>query len=953
MVPIPAKKRAPAGPSAAGKKPTPGGAGKQLAKAKSGAAASKKSAKAAPALSDEDLDGFRLHDVQDDAYDFGDDDEFGLGDGEAEFASEHDDRPSKKAGKKKAGKPADDSDLEEEDDNDADDVDGSLAKEFISAAKRKGKAGSFVSMGISRTTLRAIQRKGFSQPTPIQRKTIPIIMEGSDVVGMARTGSGKTAAFVIPLIERLRSHSAKVGARAIILSPSRELALQTHQVCRDLGRFTDLRTAMFIGGESLDDQFTAMANHPDIIIATPGRLLHVLVEMDLKLLAVEYVVFDEADRLFEMGFAEQINEILSRLPPNRQTLLFSATLPKMLVEFARAGLTDPVLVRLDSETKISDDLKMSFIGTRQEDKFSLVLFTLRHIIPEKQQTIVFVPTRHHCDYLQLMLQLAGIESRSIYGQLDSSARHISLSRFKKKTLRILIVTDVASRGLDIPLLDNVINYNFPARPKLFIHRVGRVARAGRSGNAYSLVSSDELPYMMELQQFLGKPLTVVPTQYKSKAELEDFDQKTRGVSVQYGVVPPNTLDSENEWLSRQLEDNVDLHSMSKVITNAQKMYINTRPQCDNPECHDRAKEVLDAKAGIHPLFINSIQDGEVEQASIMDQIRSFRPQITIFEQGKNARGGQLLMQKTRQLHSSVRFTSELIKEKKQLATTLLSKLPAVAKSASKRDTRFDSDSEGEDGLEQAELNSPEVLSVFSNVVSTGGRSMSGAFRDKANYIAYQQQDTHTERGYSLSESGNFVQQAQGASMDMIGDDSETMRNHKVQMKWDRKKKKFVRSDPLGAMSADGKTKMIRTEAGNLIPANYKAGAYDEWKKRNRALLDRTDTSSGSIEYGRKSDGRWGLKKRTFESSEFQSSFDGEGGDESGGSQPAAKRARTAGGAVQAGKKKGPGGRPIKSEVKSAEQFRKAQITKHRKQEFMESRRRINEKRRAASGKKKK
>lgn len=213
--------------------------------------------------------------------------------------------------------------------------------------------------------LKNIARKGFKQPTPIQRKTIPLVLEGKDVVGMARTGSGKTAAFVLPMLEKLKVHSAKVGARAVILSPSRELALQTLKVVKDFSAGTDLRLAMLVGGDSLEEQFKMMMSNPDIIIATPGRFLHLKVEMELSLASVEYICFDEADRLFELGFGEQMNELLASLPSNRQTLLFSATLPKTLVEFAKAGLHDPILVRLDAETKLPEHLEMTFLPSRR------------------------------------------------------------------------------------------------------------------------------------------------------------------------------------------------------------------------------------------------------------------------------------------------------------------------------------------------------------------------------------------------------------------------------------------------------------------------------------------------------------------------------------------------------------------------------------------------------------
>jgi len=211
-------------------------------------------------------------------------------------------------------------------------------------------------------------RKGYRVPTPIQRKCIPLVMDGKDVVAMARTGSGKTAAFLLPMFEKLKTHSAKIGARALILSPTRELATQTFKFTKELGKFTNLRATLVLGGDRMEDQFAAIHENPDIIIATPGRLLHLVVEMELRLTSLQYVVFDEADRLFEMGFSEQLHEIIRRLPESKQTLLFSATLPKLLVDFAKAGLKDPVLVRLDVDSKLSEQLKQTFLATRADDK---------------------------------------------------------------------------------------------------------------------------------------------------------------------------------------------------------------------------------------------------------------------------------------------------------------------------------------------------------------------------------------------------------------------------------------------------------------------------------------------------------------------------------------------------------------------------------------------------------
>jgi ATP-dependent RNA helicase DDX54/DBP10 len=324
------------------------------------------------------------------------------------------------------------------------------------------KGGGFQAMGLNAALLKAITQKGFKIPTPIQRKAVPLMLDGQDVVGMARTGSGKTAAFVIPMIQKLKAHSAKVGARGIIMSPSRELALQTLKVVKELGRGTDLRTILLVGGDSLEErmcntvaligsngktnmctEFSSMTTNPDIIIATPGRFLHLKVEMGLDLSSVKYIVFDEADRLFEMGFAAQLSEILHALPASRQTLLFSATLPKSLVEFARAGLQEPKLIRLDAESKISPDLKSAYFTIKSGDRDGALLHLLDNVIkvpvgetdaakkakedaakaannkkrkrsdgfvkdvPVAESTIIFAATKHRVEYLANLLRGAG------------------------------------------------------------------------------------------------------------------------------------------------------------------------------------------------------------------------------------------------------------------------------------------------------------------------------------------------------------------------------------------------------------------------------------------------------------------------------------------------------------------------------------------------------------------
>ncbi|KJH41203.1 DEAD/DEAH box helicase [Dictyocaulus viviparus] len=263
--------------------------------------------------------------------------------------------------------------------------------------RKQKKAGGWQSMGLDYTVYKGIEKKGFKYPTPIQRKTIPSILDGRDVVAMSRTGSGKTAAFVIPILQRLKTRDTK-GIRALLVSPTRELALQTFNVVKKLACFTGLRCAIIIGGDAIEDQFSTIHENPDILIATPGRLLHIIVEMNLRLTFIQFVVFDEADRLFEMGFKDHIQETLKRIPECRQTLLFSATLPKVLVDFAKAGLVDPLLVRLDLDEKISHRLSMVFATCRAEEKVAVLLHLCRKLNAENNKTVVFCATMKHVEW---------------------------------------------------------------------------------------------------------------------------------------------------------------------------------------------------------------------------------------------------------------------------------------------------------------------------------------------------------------------------------------------------------------------------------------------------------------------------------------------------------------------------------------------------------------------------
>lgn len=666
------------------------------------------------------------------------------------------------------------------------------------------KAGGFNCFAVSPNVLKGIQKRGYKTPTPIQRKTIPLVLEGRDVVAMARTGSGKTACFLIPLFEKLKSRvGTSSGLRALILSPTRELALQTLKFVKELGKFSGLRAAVIVGGDAMESQFSAVHSNPDVIVATPGRFLHLCVEMDLKLNKIEYVVFDEADRLFEMGFGEQLREIVHRLPDNRQTLLFSATLPKVLVEFARAGLSDPVLIRLDVENKIPETLDLSFIYCCSDDKLAALLCLLKHVVKQNSQTVIFAATKHHVEYLHMILDKEGISNTFIYSDLDPSARKINAAKFQTRKVMILIVTDVAARGIDIPHLENVINYNFPAKAKLFVHRVGRCARAGRKGIAYSLVSIDEACYLLDLYLFLGRPLKLV--------ELDGS-----GATDAVGRIPQYLLDEELSKLIMWHNSVADLNGQKNVCNNAYKQYLKSRPGA-SVESVKRVKELNLPSVGIHPLFSN-LHKSELDKTAFLAAMKQYRPQGTVFEVGQNSHSEfYSVMKMKRRKHAD-----KIMKHHQQVQVqTHLRSGERAAK----------------ENLESS--NADDIDKTFNKVIVPKKRKLSDSGIspkkkkrtnniDLENYIPYKPADSHTEQGLAVD---NFQQNAAQAVLDLTGDTVQTMRSGRAKMVWDKKKKRMV------GVNSDIKVNKIRSESGAWIPATYKSGRYKSWVESNKPNAD--------------------------------------------------------------------------------------------------------------------
>jgi ATP-dependent RNA helicase DDX54/DBP10 len=766
-----------------------------------------------------------------------------------------------------------------------DDGDAAFIAKRQASANRKGsnlkgrtvkKGGGFQAMGLSGGLLKAIARKGFSVPTPIQRKTIPVIMDDKDVVGMARTGSGKTAAFVIPMIEKLKSHSTQFGARGLIMSPSRELALQTLKVVKEMGRGTDLRAVLLVGGDSMEDQFGMVAGNPDIVIATPGRFLHLKVEMDLDLSSIKYVVFDEADRLFEMGFAAQLAEILHGLPSNRQTLLFSATLPKSLVEFARAGLQDPTLVRLDAESKISPDLQNIFFSVKSSDKEGALLHILHNVIkmptgptevtqmlndeshfknrkrkrdienagnrkesPTKHSTIVFAATKHHVDYLYSILIEAGFATSYAYGALDQTARKIHVQNFRTGVSNILVVTDVAARGIDIPVLANVINYDFPSQPKIFVHRVGRTARAGQKGWSYNLVRDSDAPYMLDLQLFLGRRL-VLGRQYGDKVNYAE--------DVVVGSIPRDPLSRTCEWVNKLLDENSDIASQRQVSVRGEKLYLRTR-NAASAESAKRAKQVTttDEWSAIHILFNDEASEKENEREKMLARIGGYRPQETIFEvhnrrTGKSAvKGeGEEAMNTIKRIRTTVGRKKERAEAKRQAELTELGIGKGGEDGEEGEGEQIDEDipEVAGDNMSEASEDDLEVtFSAYSQNKNKSDRvSAAASFQNPDYFMGYKPTNHNTaeDRGYGVHSgtNSNFAQESRNVAMDLNGDEGKKLHTEgRSAMRWDKRHKKYVarQNDEDGSKGEH----LVRGESGAKIAASFRSGRFQDWKKGKR------------------------------------------------------------------------------------------------------------------------
>lgn len=356
---------------------------------------------------------------------------------------------------------------------------------------------------------KALTKEGYTIPTPIQAEAIPYVLDGYDLLGCAQTGTGKTAAFSIPIIQNLyneRQHGKVRGIKALILTPTRELAIQIGESFTAYGKYTGVRHTVIFGGVGQKPQTDALERGVDVLIATPGRLLDLINQGFISLKYLDYFVLDEADRMLDMGFIHDIKRILPLLPKKRQSLFFSATMPPEIERLAGTILHEPQKVEVTPASSTVDKIDQSVYFVEKAEKVSL----LTHLLKDSslESVLVFTRTKHGADKVARVLAKANIGAESIHGNKSQTARQRALTNFKDHTTRVLIATDIAARGIDVDHLSHVINYELPNVPETYVHRIGRTGRAGRSGVAYSFCDAEEVPYLKDIQKLIGKQIPV-------------------------------------------------------------------------------------------------------------------------------------------------------------------------------------------------------------------------------------------------------------------------------------------------------------------------------------------------------------------------------------------------------------------------------------------------------------
>ncbi len=372
------------------------------------------------------------------------------------------------------------------------------------------KIMQFQTLNISETILKALQEEGYTTPTPIQAQAIPIVLQGNDLLGCAQTGTGKTAAFSIPILQLLsanKSYDKKRKIRSLIVTPTRELAIQIGESIKAYGKYTGLTSTVIFGGVNQNPQTATLQNGIDILVATPGRLLDLMHQGFIRLNDIEIFVLDEADRMLDMGFIHDVKKLLTVLPKKKQSLFFSATMPPEIVKLADSILNNPSKVSVTPVSSTVDIIKQYIYFVDKGNKNALLVDILKD--KNIKTALVFTRTKHGADKVVKILQKHNITAEAIHGNKSQNARQRALTNFKAQTTRILVATDIAARGIDVDELEYVINYEMPEVPETYVHRIGRTGRAGAKGTAFSFCDAEEKSDLRDVEKLIAKKIPVI------------------------------------------------------------------------------------------------------------------------------------------------------------------------------------------------------------------------------------------------------------------------------------------------------------------------------------------------------------------------------------------------------------------------------------------------------------
>ncbi|SFM37672.1 ATP-dependent RNA helicase RhlE [Paenibacillus sp. 1_12] len=415
---------------------------------------------------------------------------------------------------------------------------------------------TFNDLNITPVILKALSKENYTKPTPIQEQAIPAVLAGKDLLGCAQTGTGKTAAFAVPIIQLLSeqqgSPHTQRRVRSLILTPTRELALQISENISAYSQYTQLRNVAIVGGVSQKAQERALHLGADIVIATPGRLLDLINQKHIHLQHVQILVLDEADRMLDMGFIHDVKKIIKQMPVKRQTLFFSATMPPEISKMVKELLKDPVKVEITPVSSTADRIQQSVYWVDKENKQAL----LSQLLQDKSiaSALVFTRTKHGADRVVRALTKVNITAQAIHGDKSQNARQNALSNFKSGVTRVLVATDIAARGIDIDELSHVINFNLPNIPETYVHRIGRTGRAGLSGIAISFCENEEIPYLKDIEKLIGKTIPEVkdhPYPMLNTAPPSKAAQPSKAAVSKPAKSKPNPkLKPRSEWFTK-------------------------------------------------------------------------------------------------------------------------------------------------------------------------------------------------------------------------------------------------------------------------------------------------------------------------------------------------------------------------------------------------------------------